>query len=53
VGWAPLIGDIVTTEQPRDEGGYWDAHPLLEDWKYEVANDDTRQSFREWLEERF
>ena len=30
---------------------HWDNHPdyPVEDWKYEVENDDTRQSYREWV----
>lgn len=26
----------------------WDAHPLA-DWQAEVANDDTRESYDEWV----
>lgn len=32
-------------------GGLWDGqHPdyPVEDWKYEVANDDTRSGYWEW-----
>ena len=31
---------------------HWDEHPdyPVEDWKYEVANDDTRRGYREWVE---
>lgn len=30
---------------------HWDEDPDFPaaDWKYEVANDDTRQSYREWV----
>lgn len=27
----------------------WVEHPRLEDWKYQVANNDTRLGFWEWL----
>lgn len=31
---------------------YWDEHPdyPIEDWKYEVANDDTRRGYWEWVD---
>lgn len=31
---------------------HWDDHPdyPVADWKYEVANDDTRQSYAEWCD---
>ena len=33
---------------------HWDDHPLypVEDWQYEVANGDTRQSYVEWVNSR-
>lgn len=33
------------------ELGYWDEDPdwPVDDWKYEVANDDTRQGYHEWV----
>lgn len=33
-------------------GGYWGAHPdyPVADWQYEVANDDTRRGYWEWVE---
>ena len=33
---------------------HWDIHPdyPVEDWKYEIANDDTRQSYKEWVESK-
>lgn len=36
------------------QGGYWKEHPdhPVEDWKYEVINDDTRQGYWEWVHER-
>ena len=32
-------------------GGVWEMHPehSLEDWQYEVANDDTRLGYWEWV----
>lgn len=45
-----------TTEKEMEDfqnkhGGYWDEHPdhLVGDWKYEVANSDTRQGYWEWV----
>lgn len=34
--------------------GYWSEHPTypLDDWRYEVANNDTRQGYRDWLYNR-
>lgn len=34
-------------DHPED---YWEPHPLVEDWQYEVANGDTREGFWDWLE---
>ena len=33
------------------ERSHWDDHPdyPVEDWQSEVANGDTRQSYRDWL----
>ena len=30
---------------------YWDEHPqyTVELWRYEVANDDTRSSYHDWV----
>lgn len=30
---------------------HWDDHPdhRVEDWRYEVSNNDTRQSYKEWV----
>lgn len=35
-------------------GGYWGEHPQypVGDWQLEVANDDTRQGYWEWLESK-
>lgn len=34
------------------EENFWDEYPdyPLEDWKYEVANNDTRLGYWEWIE---
>lgn len=34
--------------------GVWGEHPdhPLEDWRYEVANDDTRQGYWDWVAKR-
>ena len=34
--------------------GYWSVHPdhPLEDWRYEIANDDTRQGYWQWVKGR-
>ncbi len=46
---------MTTHELPWDfvkkHGGYWGEHPeyLLVDWRYEVANDDTRQGYWLWV----
>jgi len=33
----------------NDVDGYWADHPKIEEWREEVANNDTRQGFWEWL----
>jgi hypothetical protein len=37
------------------ERGVWaeDAKYPLEDWQYEVANNDTRQGYRDWLYNKY
>lgn len=45
------------TEEPTgadalaEHYGYWQDHPTFsaEDWRYEVANGDTRQSYWDWV----
>ena len=34
-----------------EPASHWDNHPdfPVEDWKAEVSNDDTRQSYIEWV----
>lgn len=36
---------------PGAEFDYWDAHPdyPVEDWQFEVANDDTRLGYWGWV----
>jgi len=44
-------GHVFYSEPPED---YWSEdpdHPVA-DWKYEVANDDTRQGYHEWVKQR-
>lgn len=44
-------------EEPTDAGalaeryGYWQDHPKypVEDWRFEVANGDSRQSYWDWV----
>ena len=33
------------------EYGYWKEHPTfpLEDWQYEIKNDETRRGYWEWV----
>jgi len=35
----------------NENGGVWGEHTeyTLDDWKYEVANDDTRLGYWEWV----
>jgi hypothetical protein len=39
-------------ELKNAHGGNWGEHPRfpVADWRYEVANDDTRQGYWEWVE---
>lgn len=48
------MGSNATVIKPEDFGGHWGVHPdyPVEDWKYEVQNDDTRQSYWEWVQSR-
>ena len=34
--------------------GYWYSHPdhPIEDWQYEVANNDTRFGYQQWITAR-
>ena len=45
----------LSAEQLRNKyGGNWEQHPdyPVEDWQYEVGNDDTRLGYWEWLAHR-
>lgn len=46
---------MTITDYTEKHGGYWegeDPESPLADWKYEVANDDTRLGYWEWAYER-
>lgn len=38
----------------REHGGHWGAHPEhpVEDWRFEVANDDTRLGYWPWVAQK-
>ena len=38
----------------KDKFGFWEPYPghPVEDWRFEVANDDTRIGYWEWVEGR-
>jgi len=42
--------EVQTFIDNLDEG-YWGEHPVhsVADWRYEVANNDTRQGYWEWV----
>lgn len=44
--------DGVIEDIADANGGYWGEHPHypINDWKYEVNNDDTRRGYWEWVE---
>lgn len=46
---APATDAAVTPKPPAVD--YWADHPVYgsQDWRYEVANGDTRQSYAEWV----
>ena len=43
-----------TAREARRENGYWTSHPdhPIEDWRSEIANDNTRQGYWEWAFQR-
>lgn len=45
---------IIEELEKTFKESHWAEHPTypLEDWRYEVANDDTRQGYRDWLYNR-
>lgn len=57
-GWIQAADVITNVKRLADasaladkHGGVWREHPdhRVEDWKYEVANDDTRRSYWDWV----
>jgi hypothetical protein len=57
---APVPSTALPTQRPDEtkafadqfgERGLWNVHPTycLEDWQYEVANDDTRLGYWDWV----
>lgn len=49
----PIKGlDRPKPEEPKPSHWDDDAEYPVKDWQYEVANGDTRQSYREWVEDR-
>lgn len=42
----------ATPRRDWNPESHWDHHPdhPVEDWQAEVANDDTRQGYRDWVE---
>lgn len=46
---------LLTAEQLRVKYGYWGKHPEypLSDWRSEVANNETREGYWDWVEHEF
>lgn len=46
--------DLDLDELMEQHGGYWGEHPDHPscDWRFEVANEDTRMGYWEWVESR-
>lgn len=46
--------DPVAEQEAKFESDYWAEHPdyPVADWQHEVAEDNTRQSYREWVLQR-
>jgi hypothetical protein len=44
----------VTEANPIPGFSYWEPHPdhPVADWRYQVSNDDTRQSYWDWVRQR-
>jgi len=42
---------ISDSEGLSDKYGYWKEHPdhPIEDWRYEVSNNDTRSGYWDWV----
>lgn len=58
--WAQKMSDKTPKGEPQAanvarlwaaHSSHWDDHPdhPVEDWQYEVANGDTRQSYKDWV----
>ncbi len=50
-----MPGDYnLTSDQLRVKYGSWGSHPRhpVEDWQAEVADDETRLGYWDWLEQR-
>lgn len=52
--WEDIEADLVEPEEPVEFRGHWDADPThpLADWKAEIVNDETRQSYAEWCRQK-
>ena len=46
-----LYHDTNVIHMQENNGGYWGGHPdyPVDDWKYQVANSETRQDYWEWV----
>jgi hypothetical protein len=60
-GWRDFIADkavhalfdeVVARTPMKAADSHWDEDPQFSvgDWRYEVANDDTRLGYQEWIE---
>jgi len=49
-----LEQELETLQRFKDKAGYWTEYPEhpVEDWRAEIANDDTRQGYWEWVADR-
>jgi hypothetical protein len=49
-----LAGAVRQLQAALESSSHWEVHPdhPVEDWKDEVANDDTRLGYQEWVENR-
>lgn len=46
-----MIATNIDARLLADKYGYWNQHPEFPfaDWQYEVANNDTRAGYWEWV----
>jgi hypothetical protein len=51
---SPLFTPLQIMHAFKEHNGYWEPYPghELEDWRTEIANDDTRQGYWQWVEDR-